>query len=400
MNCVFGVEEMQGILGYTLNEAAIRREPWVLSLSAYNPFILNRFTTATAPANPVLLWFGLPAVAPALILMRTRLADQLFSMVLPAYFISPHNRHITWPPSPGLAFALMPYIRTLYTSLNTHFFGALEKKWDLAVQRQPREGETAEGIANDAAGIANAEGEGGDGEDLAGDDVIEVMVDEDVLFEVRIEEEEEIIEDENQDANAGGLGAAFQAGIQDGFANAAAGQNGPAAAQQPIHPHAHIDAHGNVHNHPPGQPQRQERRWAIEGDILSSFLGTTLMTSLLFPMLSANAGNALLSLLPLKYTLHAKTQSPFSILRMKWGRSLVGGCLLVVLRDTVLLYCKWKKARDFGKREVLDLVGKGRDGKGVKGKGEGRGEEQGNGMWGGFFAGGVRGGWERLMGRQ
>lgn len=84
MNCVFGVEEMQGILGYTLNEAAIRREPWVLSLSAFNPFILNRFATATAPANPVLLWFGLPAIAPALILMRTKLADQLFSMVLPA----------------------------------------------------------------------------------------------------------------------------------------------------------------------------------------------------------------------------------------------------------------------------------------------------------------------------
>ena len=46
------------------------------------------------------------------------------------------------------------------------------------------------------------------------------------------------------------------------------------------------------------------------------------------------------------------------ILAEKWGRSLVGGCLFVVLKDVVTLYCKWRKARDFGKRKVLDFVGK------------------------------------------
>jgi hypothetical protein len=50
------------------------------------------------------------------------------------------------------------------------------------------------------------------------------------------------------------------------------------------------------------------------------------------------------------------------ILKEKWGRSLVGGCLFVVLKDAVVLYCKWKKARDFGKRRVRDWEGRRRGG--------------------------------------
>jgi hypothetical protein len=30
----------------------------------------------------------------------------------------------------------------------------------------------------------------------------------------------------------------------------------------------------------------------------------------------------------------------------------------VVLKDAIVLYCKWKKARDFGKKKILDYVGK------------------------------------------
>jgi len=28
-----------------------------------------------------------------------------------------------------------------------------------------------------------------------------------------------------------------------------------------------------------------------------------------------------------------------------------------VLKDALVLYCKWKKARDFGKMKILDYVG-------------------------------------------
>ena len=62
-----------------------------------------------------------------------------------------HRNILHWPPSPGLTFAAVPYIRTAYNELYKHTVGPLEKKWELAVQRKPREGETAEQIAAQAA---------------------------------------------------------------------------------------------------------------------------------------------------------------------------------------------------------------------------------------------------------
>jgi len=45
------------------------------------------------------------------------------------------------------------------------------------------------------------------------------------------------------------------------------------------------------------------------------------------------------------------------LLREKWGRTVVGGCTFVVLKDAVVLYCKWRRARDWGRRKVRDYVG-------------------------------------------
>lgn len=240
---------------------------------------------------------------------------------------------VTWPPSPGLSFALLPSIRTVYNSLYSRIFSSLEKKWDLAVQRQPREGETAEQIAADAAnpqGAIDAQNNNDDD-----DEEIEVVVDENVLFGIEIEVGDDVAdpieaaEEQNQIAN--------------GNLNANLDQNANPAANPPA-------AEPHNHNHP--HIHQRRRQWAIEGDIFTSSLGTTLTTSLLFPAFSSTAGNILLSALPLSYTLHSSK----SLLKHQWGRSLVGGCLLVVLKDMVLLYCKWKKARDFGKREVVDYV--------------------------------------------
>ncbi len=44
------------------------------------------------------------------------------------------------------------------------------------------------------------------------------------------------------------------------------------------------------------------------------------------------------------------------LLQQKWGRSVVGGCLFVVLKDAITLYCKWRRAKNQGKRKVLDYV--------------------------------------------
>lgn len=214
-------------------------------------------------------------------------------------------------------------MKTIYSSLYSHFFASLETKWDLAVQRQPREGETAEQIAAEVAGVnRNFQNEDEDGE-------VEVVVDEDAIFDLEIQiGEMEDGEIPNPDA---------QGEVPNGNGDA----NADAPAGQP-----------HVHNHARRRPD-----WT--DNILphvTHVTGTTIMTSILFPALSATIGNILMYTLPLSWTLPARVTGSRGLLKEKWGRSLVGGCLLVVLKDMVLLYCKWKKAKDFGKREVLDYV--------------------------------------------
>src|SRR5580700_3076736 len=68
---------------------------------------------------------------------------------LPLAFSSDHRNVRQWPPSPGLAIAVLPYIRKAYNELYRIAFAELEKKWDQAVLRRPREGETIEEVAQE-----------------------------------------------------------------------------------------------------------------------------------------------------------------------------------------------------------------------------------------------------------
>jgi hypothetical protein len=66
-------------------------------------------------------------------------------------------------------------------------------------------------------------------------------------------------------------------------------------------------------------------------------------------------GDVLRSVLPASWTqlpwLRAK---PTRFLQTRWGRSLVGGCFFVVLKDAVTLYVKWKMAQNHRHRRVVD----------------------------------------------
>jgi hypothetical protein len=78
------------------------------------------------------------------------------------------------------------------------------------------------------------------------------------------------------------------------------------------------------------------------------------MGALFFPAISSAMGSLLKYTLPRSWVLSEKLTGSKGLLKEQWGRSLIGGCLFVVLKDAVLLYCKWRKARDFGKRKVLE----------------------------------------------
>jgi hypothetical protein len=101
-------------------------------------------------------------------------------------------------------------------------------------------------------------------------------------------------------------------------------------------------------------------------------VATSLMGALFFPAISSLMGDLL------KVTIQKvwarKPNLPFfphtsgnfnvgarGLLQEKWGRSVVGGCLFIVLRDALTLYCKWRKAQIQQKRRVLDYVESGAD---------------------------------------
>ena len=214
----------------------------------------------------------------------------------------------------------MPYLRMLYVEAYKYAFGDLEKKWDRAVLRTPREGETAEQIA--AAQAADEE--------------------EHAIFELEIVREVE-----------------HQHGPREPIppvqnqAQAQAGQNPPAA-----------DANGAVPGEGNGNNAQPQNNWPngleFRQDVSATLSADTIMGALFFPAVAAVMGEVLKISLPARWVgrgLGVRVGCR-GILMEKWGRSLVGGCLFVVLKDVVTLYCKWRKARDFGKRKVLDFVGK------------------------------------------
>lgn len=99
-------------------------------------------------------------------------------------------------------------------------------------------------------------------------------------------------------------------------------------------------------------------------NISSAALASTVVGAIFMPSIASTVGDLLKLALPFRFTTKPLLQSRWrfggaegsatGLLQEKWGRSIVGGCLFVVLKDMALLYCKWKKARDFGKRRVLN----------------------------------------------
>ena len=81
-------------------------------------------------------------------------------------------------------------------------------------------------------------------------------------------------------------------------------------------------------------------------------MGSTVMGALFFPAISSLMGDLIKLSLPAKWV-----GNQGGLLKQKWGRSVIGGCLFVVLKDAVVLYCKWRKAKDFGKKRILDFRG-------------------------------------------
>ncbi|KAI0553499.1 hypothetical protein F4679DRAFT_571197 [Xylaria curta] len=65
--------------------------------------------------------------------------------------------------------------------------------------------------------------------------------------------------------------------------------------------------------------------------------------ALLWPGVCYGAGEVLRHLLPSRFITKPSSGPPTGLLQERWGRSLVGGCLFVVLKDVFFLYVKYKR---------------------------------------------------------
>ena len=278
----------------------------------------------------------LPFIPLALIFSRTTRLDNLFPILPIIYFISGsprEDRALSWPPSAAFTMASLPYARAVYYELWSRFLEPKEKQWVKEVQ--PRHGE--------------------DGNDTAA-------------------EEPEHNHDEGAQDGVG-EGVNFELDFQVEFVDGGGmpEEAEPGAAPPPVDPP--VQAAGGAAaernqapRNPPWNPQAQEGQQppagaagAVAGaapnfiiDIIYS--GQMIIGALALPLISAGMGGLLKTVLPKQWTTPPSRwqRYPPGFLQSRFGRTIAGGCLFVVLKDTLALYSKYRTAQDHKYRRIVN----------------------------------------------
>ena len=299
------------------------REDFDILMSGEGPESLGKFGVASLAGFPFLL-----------ILSRTTLADPLLTAIpiLTIAFHIPSSDALKtsaplWPPSAAMAFSMFPFVRGAYNQTYYWLFAERLKKWTKKVQ--PRAGED------------NPEGNNGGEENNAGPEVVEIELGLDIQM-VEVDDDGNEIEpgqEDHQPQPAQGQEAADanpqndQAAIAAGAANDN-GNNAP--AQQPQEPAA-------------AAPANRGNQLLIS----TSRVVDTIVGALAFPLLASVMGRLIKLGLPRSWSHGGYNRRP-GLLATTWGRSLVGGCLLVVMKDTLQVYTRYRIAQDHMKRRVIN----------------------------------------------
>ncbi|KAJ5577216.1 Zinc finger RING-CH-type [Penicillium sp. DV-2018c] len=265
------------------------------------------------------LSIGVPLIPVVLIFLRTRYAEGILPAI-PVLFFASRNLaqdfdFTLWPPTPLTTFVALPYISSFYGALYDRLFGGLERRWIAEVQ--PR---AAEEILDDAQQQDQAEGLNGFDEDDGN-----ILMEIDLQLQMGVGDEDEpdlaVPAEQGQDVNGGGPGEQAQNADQ---------------------------------NNPMGLGRR--RHEIING---TSNLADLVLGALFFPAVSASMGGLLTYVLPKKWTAPPSVieRGRSGLLQTRWGRSVVGGCMFVLLKDALVLYCRWKLAQSHRRRKVLNYDG-------------------------------------------
>jgi hypothetical protein len=349
---IFGAQDGYRILQPLLRQMVTPPLDFDLPPRAIAATILYKFVQH---AKHWRLYVGVPLITPLLVLSRTSLADSVLP-ALPLLFLATQAHSsgepldfTSWPPSASMAFAVLPYLRSAYNAYFERVWAKKEQQWIREIQ--PR--------AGSQDGEGDQEGDANQAAAPAGDD--------DNMFEVRID---------------GGIWDDWEGGAGNDdmpdLANAeAAPNNVPRGAEDAAAPLP------NIADNRPAQPagaqaqaqpqvQQNERRLSFS----TTTVAETILGALAFPTLAELSGEVLRLALPLSWTMPEAMaaggtigalglratrygspafRSSRGLLQEKWGRSLVGGCLFVVLKDAVMLYVRWRSARMHRERKVLDF---------------------------------------------
>jgi hypothetical protein len=213
-------------------------------------------------------------------------------------FLGDHQSDVfAWPPSPQKVLVMFPTVKALYFQLYRAVANNLDKRLD-AIISQAR----------------NLQGE---------------------------TEQPDVAREEAHRPEPEGNGIINIVGelrLEDG--GAAQPQNAPGAAPQNENP----------------APARLDRAGTGLGSVVNALAG-----ALMWPTVSYWTGSLLQSVLPPAWVNKPGSGPATGLLQERWGRSLVGGCLFVVLKDAFFLYIKWRRAINRPYRRIRNVERRARE---------------------------------------
>lgn len=351
---IFGPDDARRILSPTQNLSFIEQY-----LNLYGPSLARPWFSQWRGLR---LEVGLPLIPAALIASRTNFADAVLP-VLPIVFFATHPEapselaNGVWPPSAALTLVMLPYLRGIYDEYMERVWGDRERAWMKEIR--PRLGHE-DSDASDA----------GDDEQRADnderDDIVELEVDIQIADD---DDDDEDAEEQNGEAAEGPppIGRAGEAPRlndppqdqqpdrrdREG-AHRAAEQRVAEQVEQVVRQEAANARRGNR----PRNNNNRADRYNVDWVVSTSRMAELMMGALAFPSVCAAVGEGLRAVLPASWTVPLKGSTgrdvPTGLLQTRWGRSIIGGCLFVVLKDALRIYCRWKMAQAFRHRRVQD----------------------------------------------
>ena len=266
--------------------------------------------------------FGMPLIPLGLIASRTSgpNTEHMLALLPASYFYVCRDGLASWPPSSATALAVLGWVQLAYKQLYRRYLTPLEQKWLKELKPRAGENRTEENREGDVE-----HREEGDGMQLG--------------FELQIEVQEEEVEE----------------GVADNEQHHPEQPPGDAAAQVD-EVAGHVDA-GEQQPPAAGAPAPPQDRWEHFLDINIIGVVQKAMGALLFPSIAATMGQGLKMVLPRTWTtppIRGLDKYPAGFLQSRFGRTIIGGCLFVVLKDALQFYSVYQLATSHKHRRVLD----------------------------------------------